>query len=71
MLLNNKHSKLIIKIGSGFNQSKKYSFKAKGLDLAVKNKILVPKGYLITQEFWGNFGYCQSIKCLKPSQKSV
>jgi rifampicin phosphotransferase len=55
MLLNNKHSKLIIKIGSGFNQSKKYSFKAKGLDLAVKNKILVPKGYLITQEFWGNF----------------
>jgi rifampicin phosphotransferase len=52
---NNRHSKLLIEIGSGFAQSKKYSFKAKGLDLAAKNKILVPKSYLITQEFWDNF----------------
>ncbi|MBT7520708.1 MAG: hypothetical protein HN646_00370, partial [Nitrospina sp.] len=55
MLLNNDHSKSIIEVGSGLAQSTKYSFKAKGLDLALKNKILVPKAYLIPQEFWENF----------------
>ena len=55
MLLNNNHSKSIIEVGSGLAQSTKYSFKAKGLDLALKNKILVPKAYLIPQEFWENF----------------
>ena len=52
---NKRHSELFIEVGSGFLQSMKYSFKSKGLDLALKNKILVPKSYLIPQEFWEDF----------------
>ena len=55
MYLNNNMSEIFIPIGSGNIQSPKYGFKAKGLDFAAKNKISVPKGYLLSHEILRNF----------------
>ena len=55
MYLNNNMSEIFIPIGLGNIQLPKYGFKAKGLDLAAKNKISVPKGYLLSHEIFENF----------------
>ena len=55
MYLNNNISEIFIPIGSGNIQSPRYGFKAKGLDFATKNKISVPKGYLLSHEILRNF----------------
>ena len=55
MYLNNNMFEIFIPIGSGKIQSPKYGFKAKGLDFAAKNKIPVPKGYLLSHEILRNF----------------
>ena len=55
MYLNNNMSEIFIPIGLGNIQLPKYGFKAKGLDLAAKNKISVPKGYLLPHEIFENF----------------
>ena len=55
MYLKNNMSEIFIPIGSGNIQSPKYGFKGKGLDFAAKNKISVPKGYLLLNEVLKNF----------------
>jgi hypothetical protein len=55
MYLNNNISEIFIPIGSGNIQSPRYGFKAEGLDFATKNKISVPKGYLLSHEILRNF----------------
>ena len=45
----------LIKLGSGDINNSKYSFKAKGLDLAAYKKIFVPQGYLIPHELLSVF----------------
>ncbi|MDC1123014.1 PEP/pyruvate-binding domain-containing protein [Nitrospinaceae bacterium] len=45
----------LIKLGSGDINHPKYSFKAKGLDLAVYKNLFVPQGYLIPHEILSIF----------------
>ena len=45
----------LIKLGSGDINNPKYSFKAKGLDLAAYKKLFVPQGYLIPHELLSIF----------------
>ncbi|MBT6198640.1 MAG: hypothetical protein HOI06_07595, partial [Pelagibacteraceae bacterium] len=45
----------LIKLGSGDINHPKYSFKAKGLDLAVYKNLFVPQGYLIPHELLSIF----------------
>ena len=55
MYSNKINSINILKIGSGNIQSEKFSFKAKGLDLAAKKNIFVPKAYLLPHEILNQF----------------
>jgi flagellar basal-body rod protein FlgB len=52
MLIRSQRSEVI---ASNIANADTPGYKAKGLDLASKNKILVPKSYLIPQEFWEDF----------------
>ena len=55
MFINKNNSKSFSQIGSGKIQSENYSFKARGLDIAAKNNILVPRTYLLTHELLHEF----------------
>ena len=55
MYSNKINSINILQIGSGNIQSEKFSFKAKGLDLAAKKNIFVPKAYLLPHEILNQF----------------
>ena len=71
MYLSNNMSEIFIPIGSGNIQSPKYGFKAKGLDFAAKNKISVPKGYLLPHEVLRNFKHesSETITLIKKIQE--